>query len=286
MTVREAMQEAAGILSGAGLESPGREAAVIFCHVLGRDRGWLYSHAEEELSGEERERLLELIGERARGKPVQYITGRQEFMSLVFSVNPRVLIPRPDTEILVETVIGHVKSLSLSDAPVRVLDMGTGSGCIAVSLAFYIENCFVTAVDISSDAIEVARENAGRNGVAHRIEFLCGDLFAPLGGKSFHVIASNPPYIPSQDIDGLDRGVRDYEPRQALDGGTDGLEFYRRIVNEAGRFLESDGLLALEVGRGQAAVVAAMMEKGFRDIKVFKDLAGIERVVTGKLKRL
>jgi release factor glutamine methyltransferase len=213
--------------------------------------------------------------------PVAYITGVREFMSLDFFVRPGVLIPRPETELLAETVIDFVKE---SGAPsVSILDLGTGSGCIAVSLAYYIGNCRVTAVDISEEALEVAQLNAEKNMVAGKIEFLRGDFFEPLRGSKFDIIASNPPYIPSGDIAGLGADVRDFEPVAALDGGADGLDFHRKIIREAKNYLTKNGFLVLEAGRGQADAIARLMNDYYHGIKVYGDIQGIPRVVAGRL---
>ena len=212
------------------------------------------------------------------GEPVQYIVGKCEFMSLEFEVNPYTLIPRADTEILVETVIALCQNIP---DPV-IFEVGTGSGCIAISLAHYIKNANVTSADISPKALETAMRNANRNGVS--VEFVEKDILRgfPKLDALPDIIVSNPPYIPTADVLALDRKVCDFEPLSALDGGTDGLNFYRFIVQNAP--LKSGGYLAFEVGINQSRDVATLMNAAFQDIQIIKDLAGIERVVIGKSK--
>ena len=214
------------------------------------------------------------------GEPVQYVTGKCEFMSLNFEVNSATLIPRSDTEILVETVVEHCKGKK----DINILEIGSGSGCIAVSLAKFLPNASVVSVDISSDALNVAQRNADSNGVSDRVEFVKHDILSgfPVSGMLWDVIVSNPPYIPSGDIDGLDKKVKDFEPLTALDGGADGLDFYRFISKNAP--FSKDGVLAFEVGINQAKAVADMLSERFCDIKIAKDLSGIERVVLGIIK--
>jgi len=281
MTLSDALRNGTDKLKKAGIETAITDALVLLSHVTGRDRAYLYAHGDQTLRGREKEKYFELIEKRMKKMPVAYITGVREFMSLNFFVRPGILIPRPETELLVETVINFVNSYpSLS---FRILDVGTGSGCIAISLAYYIKNCRVTAVDVSNAALEVAQLNAERNMVADKIEFLHGNIFESLCGRKFDIIASNPPYIPTGDITGLEADVRDFEPAIALDGGMDGMDFFRIIIQEGNEYLNEHGLLILEVGQGQASKVAGLMEGYFQDIKVYKDLQGIPRAVSGIL---
>lgn len=294
MILKEALTNGINSLKSANIQAPVIEAGVILCHTLGCSRAYLYSHDDYELMIGEVEAYARMIDERVKGRPLQYITGSQEFMSLDFIVTPDVLIPRQDTEVLVEEVIHHVRC-SRKDNPV-ILDIGTGSGSIAISLAHYINNCRVFAMDISKDALGVARINAQRCGVSERVVFITGNilkgpdsmescLMPGNSGRSkdrpsFDVIVSNPPYIPTADIAGLELQVRDFEPHLALDGGIDGLEFYRSIVKAALDYVKPEGLIAFEVGVGQADDVAGLLEKGFQNIRIVKDLSGIDRVVT------
>lgn len=288
MVLKDVLRHGINILKEADIRAPVADAGVLLCAVLNQDRTFLYAHGDYILSEGEKKRYLEFLDKRVHGMPLQYITGHQEFMSIDFAVTPDVLIPRHETEILVEMVIRYVESKKpLMNEPLLILDMGTGSGCVAVSLARYIENCRVTAVDISNKALEVAKINAKRNKVFDRMDFLCGDLFAVFNPEKpyvlFDAIVSNPPYIPSKDVESLQVEVRDCEPIGALDGGADGLDFYRALVQDAPGFLKPGGLLAFEAGYGQAGEVCKIMEGKFSNICIYKDLSGIDRVVSGTL---
>ena len=283
MKLFTALSEGKELLKNAGVESPVSDACLILGHVLGCDKAYIYTHNEDTLDRDSSERFFKLIDLRCNGVPVQYITGQQEFMSLNFNAEPGVLIPRQDTEILVETVIDLCRQYK---DPVRILEIGVGSGCIAVSLAHFIKNSSVVAADISDAALKTAYNNALLNGVEDRIDFIKSDIFDKLHSNGFDFIVSNPPYIRRGDIETLQREIRDFEPIEALDGGTDGLAFYREIVKEAPEFLSPGGWLVFEVGYDQACQVKILMEKDFYDIDVCKDLSGIERVVKGKLKKV
>ncbi len=263
------------------IDAPVVTAGAMLCFCLGCDKAFLYSHEDYLLKEAERDSYFDAIKRRIAGEPLQYITGSQEFMSFDFLVSSDVLIPRHDTEILVEAVIQAVKDKE----SITILDIGTGSGCIAISLAHFIKSSSVTAVDISKGALEVARKNAGRCGVEDRITFIESDLFSNISMSEFDIIVSNPPYIPDEDIETLESQVKDFEPRSALDGGKDGLDFYRRITKDSVPFLKRNGLLAFEVGFNQSQDVVEIMKDSFKEIKIEKDLAGIERVVMGTLSR-
>ncbi len=249
-------------------------------HVFGLGRvDFLLKREESLLQTTETQKLLEcyqaLIRRRSEGCPLQYLMGYTEFMGYRFAVDERVLIPRQDTEILVETALGFVKP---SD---RVLDMCTGSGCILLSLALCKKMASGTGVDISADALNVAKKNRERHGLRN-VELIQSDLFEKIDG-CYDMIVSNPPYIPTKDIDDLMREVRDFEPHLALDGSEDGLSFYRRLTKEAREHLVIGGMLLLEIGWNQAEDVKAMMETaGFGEIGVKIDLAGLDRVVYGR----
>lgn len=281
MTIREAQVIGTEILKNVNIGAPAVDAGVMLCHVLGCDRARLYAHADDYIDKCAMEKYSLLLSKRCTGMPVQYITGRQEFMGLDFHVSTDVLIPRPDTEILVETVIEGGKKYGHA---LKILEIGTGSGCIAVSLAFYLKNSFVIAADISERALEIARMNALRHGISEKIEFIRSNLFDKIDMTGFDIIVSNPPYIKRQEIHGLQKDVRDFEPLLALDGGDDGLDFYRRIIKKSPEFLKSNGILAFEVGIHQAQIVVKLMKNCFEEVVVNKDLAGIERVVSGKYK--
>ena len=234
----------------------------------------------KECSAEQYNRYRENIFKRANGEPYAYITGRKEFMKLDFKVNKNVLIPREDTEILVQEII-DICSINLKNKTISILDMCTGSGCIAISLAKYIENAKITAVDISEKALEVAKENAKINEVD--INFIKSDLFDNLVGK-FDVIVSNPPYISKKDINTLQKEVKS-EPILALDGGESGVEFYQRIAEGGSKYMNPNGILAFEIGFNQAAIVKKIMQNNeFQEITVKKDISGNDRIIIGKLQ--
>jgi len=264
-----------------GNKSARLDAELLLGEALGLDRIKLIVEAERPLADDELGRYRDLIKRRRASEPIAYILGRREFFALPMRVDRRVLIPRPDTEILVETALLGTRERHLYG---RMLDLCTGSGCVAIAFAKERPTWRVTAVDLSPDAAVVARDNVRRAGVVHNVAVLEGDLFAALAdGARFELITANPPYIPSAEIADLDADVRDFEPRLALDGGDDGLAVTRRLVGEAMRYLSPGGLLALEGGFDQAPAVAALLEAhGFEQIARSKDLAGVERVVSGR----
>ena len=249
--------------------------------VLGWSRDELYRNPASPLPECEAERFESLISRRLRGEPVQYLTGTHEFWSLDFTVTPDVLIPRPETEHVVEALVDF---LSERSGRQRVLEMGTGSGVIAVCLAKECADAEVWAVDVSAPALRVARENGRRHGVGRRIHWLHGDLFAPVQGMTggFDVLVSNPPYIPSGEIARLQRDVRDWEPALALDGGVDGMDFHRRLARDGVRHLREGGMLAVEVGADQGGRIARLFEAHaeLQQVRVRRDYAGLARVVT------
>lgn len=256
-----------------GIENARLEAEWLLCAATGLDRVGLYLNYDKPLNGDELALFRQMVARRARREPLQHILGSQEFCGLEFQVSPDVLIPRHDTETLVE------EALKRAPGGARVLDIGTGSGCIAVSLARRLPDARVSAIDISGAALEVARANARANGV--EVEFLHGSLLEPVAGRCFDLIVSNPPYIPSGDIDLLEPEVRDGDPRLALDGGRDGLDIYRRLIPMALDHLNPGGWLLLEVGVGQAELVAELLvgTGGYGDVTIARDPAGIPRVV-------
>jgi protein-(glutamine-N5) methyltransferase, release factor-specific len=281
MTIREAFIKGTEMLKKSGIETPVADAGVMLCNAAGCDRAYIYAHGDDTLESHSDEIYAIFLAKRCSGMPVQYIVGKQEFMSLDFHIENGVLIPRQDTEILTEAVIEHCKHYK---GIIKILEIGTGSGCIAVSIAKYISNCFVVATDISSKALEIASFNAHKNKVNNKIHFIKSNLFSGINMGCFDVIVSNPPYISTEEISTLQREVRDYEPLQALDGGLDGLDYYRNITGEAPGRLKKNGLVAFEVGIGQAIAVAGLMRRYFQDISIVKDLSGIDRVVKGYQK--
>lgn len=258
------------------------DSQLLLAKALGKDRLYVITHIEDEVEEKAESEFWGMVCERGGGRPLQYITGSQEFMGLDFYVSEGVLIPRPDTEILVEEVI----RLSGGFEKPVIADIGCGSGAISVSLAKYLKEAKVYSLDISGTALEIGRMNAKSNGVEENIEFVESDIFSALedSGIMFDIIVSNPPYIRKKDIEELHLQVRGYEPLTALDGGVDGLDFYRRITKESLAFLKSGGYLAYEVGHDQAGDVKRIMEAcgGFEGLRILCDLAGIERVVIGR----
>lgn len=256
-----------------------RDAEVLALHLIQRDRAFLIAHPEAKLSAAGAVRYYALIERRLGGEPIQYITGETEFYGLPFRVNRDVLIPRPETEHLVEKAL----ALAAGFTKPRILDVGTGSGAIAVALAAHLPDASVTAIDLSRAALAVARGNAERNGVANRVRFLEGDLLAPVAHQQFEIVVSNPPYVAESDRDSLSVEVRNFEPSLALFAGN-GLEIYRRLIPDARAALVAGGFLAVEVGFGQAAAVKGLFdEAGFRQIESIDDLQGIARVIVGQL---
>ena len=262
-----------------GVENPRLDAEVLLCAVLKCQRITLYVDFERPLSEEELATYREYVRRRGNFEPLAYILGERAFMRNTFKVNKATLVPRPETELLVESLVRIVPLLK-REGDVKILDIGTGSGAIIVSLLDYLPNAKGVGVDISVDALIVAKENSEKIGVTGRIGFVRSDVFSKLPlEKKFDIIVSNPPYIPAGDIAGLDKDVQQ-EPRGALDGGADGLDFYRRITAEAMDHMAEEGVLAFEIGIGQAAAVQQLcLDAGFVKTAVRKDYAGIERMV-------
>ncbi len=277
-TVLKILQWTADYFAGKEIASARLEAELLLAATLDLDRVGLYVNFERPLDSSELAAFREQVQRRAKGEPVQYILGETEFWSLPFTVSPAVLIPRADTEVLVE------EALSRIEGPVHLLDVGTGSGAIAVAMAHEKPEIQVTALDCSEEALHVARGNAERNGVAERVSCLAGDL-AELPPGPFAMVVSNPPYIPTADCEQLMTEVRDHEPRLALNGGEDGLTAYRQLTSQSGEILLPGGWLLVEVGIGQAEDVVALFEAaGLAEIKSRDDYAGIPRVVAGRKK--
>ena len=278
MTYRECYEQGCRTLQAAGIEEAALDARLLLEAVCGTDSNDLLVHGEQPVAPEAEEKYLNWIRQRAEHIPLQQLTGEQGFMGLTFSVNEHVLIPRQDTEILVEEVLKE-----LHDG-MRVLDMCTGSGCILLSLLHYSNDCEGLGVDLSAEALEVAGRNVLKVLTPEKAEhahFLQSDLFEKVEGK-FEIIVSNPPYIASAEVEKLMPEVRDHEPRMALDGTEDGLYFYRRIIEEAGKHLVSSGMLFFEIGYDQGQAVSELMRtEGYCDVQVVQDYAGLDRVVFG-----
>lgn len=279
MTVRELLEQGTRLLEQAGVEESASDAWILLEYVTGLDRAHYYMEMMSAVSADKEQRYLELIKQRSGRVPVQQITNEAWFMGLPFFVNEHVLIPRLDTEVLVEKVLKTVRP------GMRILDMCTGSGCILLSLLHEEESLKGVGADISPDALDVARRNSVQLGLDERAEFVRTDLFEAIpGDEKFDIIVSNPPYIRSDVIPGLMEEVRDHEPLLALDGHEDGLFFYRRIVREARSCLKPGGRLFFEIGFDQGDALRELLtEAGYKDVAITRDLAGLNRVAEGRM---
>jgi len=299
MDVRTALQRAASELQAAGVSSHGLAAELLLQHVLGKDRAWIYAHPEVAMEPEAATHFQKLVARRAAGTPTQYLTGKQEFWGLEFHVGPGVLIPRPETEHVIDVALERLKprrapvksDLTLRRERIgrslRIVDVGTGSGCLAVVLAREIPQARVWATDISRAALAIAWRNSVRYDLEARVEFVEGSLLTPflLGGPGenavpFDLVVSNPPYVTRDGLAALAREIREHEPEEALVAGETGLEVFRPLIRQAEKVLAPGGAIVLEVGLGQAPAVRALLGEGWTDILVAEDLAGIQRVVS------
>ena len=281
--ISEAIAEGAERLRASGIVEERRAAGALLCHALGIDRTRLLTGSNEEVDAPSYQAYLSFIERRAAGEPLQYITGHQEFYGLDFIVTPDVLIPRPETEFLVERVINLTRAAQTARAPL-IVDVGTGSGCIAVTLAAHIPAARVIATDISSAALDIARANGERHGVRDRVELIEGDLLEPLAALNIEAavdfLASNPPYVEEGRPDLLQREVRDWEPSVALYGGADGLDCYRRLLAEGARYVSPAGYLVCEIGYTQLDPIREMIdETKWKLVDVIHDLQGIPRTL-------
>jgi len=286
--IRAALRAAIARLEECDVPSAPLAAELLLMHVLQRDRAWLYAHPESELSPKDAAAYAHLIERRSEGAPTQYLTGRQEFWGLEFQVGPGVLIPRPETEHVIEVALERLGARRAE--PLRIADVGTGSGCIAIALARELPGAEIVATDISAAALHYAHRNATDHGVSNRVQFLKADLLeaameAP--GRAeirFDLIVSNPPYVGRNDAGSLPREVREHEPAEALFAGDDGLEIYPALIDEAARKLAPNGILVLELGYNGAQYVGSLLSASqWTDLRVTRDLAGIERVVSARL---
>jgi release factor glutamine methyltransferase len=282
VTVAEVLRRAAERLSASGVSDPNRDAELLLRHVLGWDSAALITRSRDTLSDDDRLAFERLVEARATRVPLQHLTGKQAFWRYVFRVTPDVLIPRPETEHLIEAALDAVRGVA---AP-RIVDVGTGSGCIALSLAAERPDAVVHAVDLSPAALAVARDNAERLGLADRVRFHEGDLLAPVENEPpFDVIASNPPYVGADELDALAREVRDHEPRMALTPPGDRASVYGRLAAAAAEHLVPDGLLIVEIGQDMEGEVArAFSGAGLEVVRVVPDLQGIPRVVVARVQ--
>jgi release factor glutamine methyltransferase len=287
VTLAEAIYQAAQRLSVHGISNARLDAEILLAHIFMRDRAWLIIHRDESLDEAQRTLFEDAVNRRTRREPLQYITGKQEFWGLDFSVTPDVLIPRPETELVVEAAL---KIIQTEGGQVTIVDLCVGSGCIAVSLAKETDAACIFATDKSDRALAVARENARKHDVSDRIRFLEGDLFGPLAELDLHgmvdIIVSNPPYVRSGDLSALQPEVKDFEPELALIAGPKGTEIQQRIIGTAPEFLKKHGALIMEMGQGQSEALMRMVnDAGRYEIpEIMNDLAGIERVIVARKK--
>lgn len=275
-------------LKQANIADASIDAERLLMYLMNENRTFIYLHRNDGTDENHADAYFELIDRRAEGEPLQYIVGEQEFMGLSFNVNEAVLIPRQDTETLVETALSFAKNKKGS---ISILDMCCGSGAIAISMAYFLPKSKLTACDISEAALNVARSNAKKNGVEKKINFIESDLYMPVQKKKpmkdkFDMILCNPPYIPSYVIPTLQREIKDHEPVAALDGGEDGLDFYRKMVTDSAVHLKKGGYILFEIGHDQADDVTALLEEEgcYKDIFTHKDMARSDRVITAQLQ--
>ena len=285
MTLAEAIHNASNRLSAAGIANARLDAEVLLAHIIKKDRVWLITHRDEVLDDEQQRAFAEVIRRRTGREPLQHIMGSQEFWGLEFMVTPDVLIPRPETEHIIEAALAIVQD---RNSPVRIIDLCTGSGCIAVSLAKELAAARIIATDASEKALAVARENSRRHGVAERIRFLQGDLFGPLEELDLRgqvdILVSNPPYVLAGNLSTLQPEVRDYEPQMALIAGPEGTEIAIRIIRTAPEYLKQNGALIMEMGMGQSEALmrAVAATSAYAGPDILKDLAGINRVIVAR----
>lgn len=281
MTIMEAIKKGTIQLKMEKIEEPKLKARLLIQFILNKSRQYVIVNDLEELSKDQENKYFLYIKMLQKGKPLEHITHQKEFMKLIFFVNENVLIPRHETEILVEEVIRLAKKINAK----KILDMCTGSGVIAVSLAKYLDNCEITAVDISNDALKVAKKNAINNDVENKITFINSDLFTNIQEERYDIIVSNPPYIKEDIINTLDKQVR-MEPFIALNGGIDGLNFYRKIINQSDKYLKSNGYICLEIGYDQKIDIIELIENEdkFDNTYCKKDLYDNDRIIVTKLK--
>ena len=280
VTIEKLIKDGLDIIEQREFNSPALDVELILCYLLQKDRIYLHLNKKTQVSEDIKDKFYELVQKRNEGYPLQYITNSQEFMDLNFYVQEGVLIPRPDTETLVEKVIEIAKKKY--NNKIKILDLGTGSGAIAVSLAYYLKNSVVTALDISEKSVETANINIKRHNLKN-IKVIKANIFDFITREKFHIIVSNPPYIERDTIKRLQTEVSVYEPRLALDGGEDGLDYYRRIVELFAELHEKKGVLVVEIGYEQKKSVEEIFlnSKLFKEIKTYKDLSGKDRVVCG-----
>lgn len=274
------------MIKGREYSNPVLEVTLVLADLLNVDKIYIYTHGKDEVEKSIVDEFLEIMEKRSKGYPIQYLLSKWEFMGLEFYIEDGVLIPRPDTEILVEYVLEYIDEY-YKDEKINFLDLGIGSGAICLSVAYYKKDINVHGVDIYDTPLKVTEINRERFNLTN-VELHKGDLFSGIEGlgleNKFHIIASNPPYISKEDIETLQSEVKDYEPMSALDGGIDGLDFYRKIIPESKKYLQANGMLIFEIGYNQGAKVKGLMiDAGFENVEILKDLQGLNRVVRGTL---
>ncbi len=285
--IREALRQALDTLSGNRVPSAGLAAEVLLMHTLGCDRTHLHAHPEQNLDQKAAETFFSHVAERASGKPTQYIVGHQEFWGLDFLITPDVLIPRPETELLVEAILKRIDASRYArEEPFRLIDVGTGSGCIALALAHELPRAVIFACDLSPKALRVAAQNAAWLKLSHRITFLESDLLgsfrSPQFPGSFDFIVSNPPYVGWEEFSEVQREVRDFEPRLALGELERPEEMYRRLIGQAHEILKPSGRLLMEIGSTLETKVSNLLRDGWADLEVHRDLQGLPRVIVAR----
>ena len=281
-TIRKILQFSTQLLEEAGIEQPRREANSLLAFALKKDKTFLIAHSDHELSREEDERFQSLLKRRAKREPFQYIVGKQEFFGLDFEVSPDVLIPRPETELIVENALEILREI---ESP-RFCEIGVGSGCISVSILHETENTSAIGLDVSEKALAIARKNAETHQVSGRLSLKKSDVFDRLTNEKFDLIVSNPPYISSEEMTNLQREVRAFEPWTALTDGRDGFSIIEKIIVSAPQFLKPNGFLLLEIGFGQAAKVFEMFDRViWRTVEILPDLQGIPRTVRAQTQK-
>ena len=287
MEIKKLLQMGVDKLGEREYLNPTLDALLILCYLLNVDKSYLYTHGDRVVSEEIVDKFLYLIEKRKTGYPLSYLLKEKEFYDLSFYIEEGVLVPRPDTEILVDWVINTAVEV-YGNQPINIVDLGTGSGCIGITLAYHLKDAVIYAVDLDEKALKVTEKNILRHNLNDRVVLCKGDMLEAIKAlqleEKVDIIVSNPPYIPSEDIEELQVEVRGYEPRKALDGGIDGLDFYRRIIPESKIYLKSGGILAFEIGYEQGnSVRELLVEEGFSSVEVLVDLQGLDRVVVGIL---
>lgn len=288
MVINDLLKEGVTLMKGLAYANPILESILVLSHILKEDKVYIYTYGDKEVDKDQAQEFIKLMGKRAKGYPLSYLLGKKEFMGLDFYVEEGVLIPRPETEILIEYIIDKINK-EFMGKKISILDIGVGSGAIALSLGKNCPQAKIYGVDLHPKPIEVANINKERFGLDN-VDFYQGDLFEPIeeleDGVKFDIIISNPPYIRSGDIEKLQKDVKDFEPRSALDGGEDGLDFYRRISKEARGYLKENGILVYEIGYDQGADVRKILEnEGFSHINLLEDFQGHDRIISGLMEK-